>query len=66
MVINRPCIEEANRIMPGFARVHPETIMLVDPNKPLPLSPKGTVLRKSALALYDAEIEQLCVSSQHF
>ena len=57
----RPVIEEANRIGPTFARLFKETIVIVNPCKPLPRAAKGTVMRKQALALYAEEIEHLSV-----
>ncbi|KIK64221.1 hypothetical protein GYMLUDRAFT_40511 [Collybiopsis luxurians FD-317 M1] len=54
-----PVIEDANKIAPSFSRIFREMILIVDPKKPLPRVGKGTVARKAALALYEAEIDQL-------
>jgi hypothetical protein len=56
---SRPSVEAANQHVPTFARLHQEMIIFVDPQRPLPLTPKGTVLRKAALAVYEDDIEQL-------
>jgi long-subunit acyl-CoA synthetase (AMP-forming) len=54
-----PAVEEANRVSPAFGRVYKEMILVVSPDKLLPRAAKGTVTRKAALALYDAEIRAL-------
>ncbi|KAF9072483.1 putative aminoadipate reductase [Rhodocollybia butyracea] len=54
-----PVVEEANRIAPAFSRIFKEMILVVDPKKPLPRVGKGTVARKTALTLYDSEINKL-------
>jgi hypothetical protein len=57
--LHRPKVEEANRRQPAFARVFKEMILVTQPAKSLPRVGKGTVSRKGALALYDAEIRAL-------
>lgn len=32
-------------------------VVVTSPNKPLPLTPKNTLIRKAALALYEQEVE---------
>jgi long-subunit acyl-CoA synthetase (AMP-forming) len=54
-----PAVEEANRVSPAFGRVHKEMILVTSPDKLLPRAAKGTVTRKAALALYEAEINAL-------
>ncbi|KAJ7636839.1 acetyl-CoA synthetase-like protein [Roridomyces roridus] len=54
-----PVVEEANKIAPSFARIYKEMILVSQPGKPMVRSPKGTVVRKSTLALYNAEIDTL-------
>jgi long-subunit acyl-CoA synthetase (AMP-forming) len=54
-----PAVEEANRVSPAFGRVHKEMILVTSPSKLLPRAAKGTVTRKAALALYEAEINAL-------
>ncbi|KAF5384130.1 hypothetical protein D9615_003351 [Tricholomella constricta] len=54
-----PVIEEANKTAPAFSRIFKEMILVTSKDKPLPRAGKGTVLRKAALNLYDAEIEAL-------
>lgn len=58
----RPTVEEANAAAPAFAKIFKEMIIVADPTKPFPRSPKGTIIRKQAIALYSAEIEKLYVS----
>lgn len=62
----RPCVEEANRSQPVFARIFKEMIIVTDPAKPLPRAGKGTVQRKFALAAYADIIDELCVSCVPF
>ncbi|GBE84591.1 acetyl-CoA synthetase-like protein [Sparassis crispa] len=52
-------VEEANHAAPPFAKIFKETIIFTDPDRPFPRAAKGTVQRKQALTLYEAEIEQL-------
>ncbi|KAJ6591051.1 hypothetical protein DFH09DRAFT_891898, partial [Mycena vulgaris] len=54
-----PVIEDANEIAPAFSRIFKETILFASPDKHLPLTGKGTVMRKAALILYAAEIESI-------
>ena len=58
---NRPVIEEANQLAPTFARIFKETIVVTTPDRPLPRAGKGTVLRKVALSMYDADITKMWV-----
>ena len=57
-----PIIEQANASAPAFGRVFKTMIIVTSPSKPLPRAPKGTIIRKQALRLYDAEIEKLYVT----
>ncbi|KAF9000290.1 putative nonribosomal peptide synthetase [Cyathus striatus] len=54
-----PIIEEANKSLPAYSRVFKEMVLIASPTKPLPRTAKGTVIRKSALKLYETEIEAL-------
>ncbi|KAJ3824337.1 acetyl-CoA synthetase-like protein [Lentinula raphanica] len=54
-----PAVEEANRISPAFSKIYKEMILVVDPEKPLPRVGKGTIAKKAALALYEAEIHEI-------
>ncbi|KAJ3925541.1 MAG: putative aminoadipate reductase [Lentinula lateritia] len=54
-----PAIEEGNKIAPSFSRIFKEMILIVNPDKPLPRVGKGTVAKKAALTLYEAEINKL-------
>jgi hypothetical protein len=55
----RPAIEAANAAAPTFARVYPEMVLFAESTRPLPLAPKGTVLRGATLALYAPDIDRL-------
>ncbi|TRM56544.1 hypothetical protein BD626DRAFT_618939 [Schizophyllum amplum] len=54
-----PVIEEANRGAPGYSRIFKELILVTHPDKPLPRTAKGTVMRKLALQAYDDEIKKI-------
>ncbi|KAJ3773057.1 putative aminoadipate reductase [Lentinula raphanica] len=54
-----PVVEEANRVSPAFSKIYKEMILLVKPGKPLPRVGKGTVAKKAAMALYEAEINEI-------
>ncbi|KAJ7604122.1 putative aminoadipate reductase [Roridomyces roridus] len=54
-----PVIQEANENAPSFARIYKEMILLTQPSKPMVRAPKGTVIKKATLALYNAEIDAL-------
>ena len=55
----RPEVEASNSASASFARIFKEMILVASPNKPVPRTPKGTIMRKMALKMYDAEIEQI-------
>ncbi|KAL4260475.1 Adenylate-forming Reductase [Pleurotus pulmonarius] len=52
-------IEEANDIAPAFSRIFKDTMLFVSPNRPLPRTGKGTVMRKAATKLYADDIQRL-------
>ncbi|KAJ6449036.1 hypothetical protein C8R47DRAFT_1265595 [Mycena vitilis] len=54
-----PVIEEANENAPAFARIYKEMILLTRPGRPMVRAPKGTVIKKSTIASYKLEIEEL-------
>ena len=52
-------VEAANKIAPKHSRIFDEMIMMVRPDKPLPRTPKGTIMHRLALKNYSNEIEAL-------
>ncbi|KAF7303443.1 Acetyl-CoA synthetase-like protein [Mycena indigotica] len=54
-----PVVEEANGIAPAFARVYKEMILVTSTEQPMIRAPKGTVVKKATIALYDAQITAL-------
>lgn len=54
-----PTISAANAAVPSFARVSKACILLAHPNKPIQMTPKGTVIRKSTIDSYGEEINQI-------
>ncbi|KAG6877487.1 putative NRPS-like protein biosynthetic cluster [Termitomyces sp. T32_za158] len=54
-----PTIEEANSVAPAHSRIFKEMILIGSKEKPLPLTPKGTIARKAAIKLYEEEINAL-------
>lgn len=56
-------MDEANQSSAAFARVFKEFILVTYPDKPLPCTAKGTVVRKQAYLLYEAEIDGIYVAA---
>ncbi|KAJ7615659.1 putative aminoadipate reductase [Mycena polygramma] len=54
-----PVIEEANENAPAFARIYKEMLLLTHTGRPMARTPKGTVIKKSTIATYQKEIEEL-------
>ncbi|KAH7318820.1 hypothetical protein B0J17DRAFT_584211 [Rhizoctonia solani] len=54
-----PFIERANQTSPTHSRLEKGTVILVDPARPLPRTPKGTIPRSAALKLYTPNIEEM-------
>nr|F8P9P5.2 RecName: Full=Adenylate-forming reductase Nps11; AltName: Full=Benzoic acid reductase; AltName: Full=Nonribosomal peptide synthase-like enzyme 11; Short=NRPS-like [Serpula lacrymans var. lacrymans S7.9]ANX99775.1 benzoic acid reductase [Serpula lacrymans] len=54
-----PEVEEANKAAAAFSRIFKEMILITRPDKPLPRTGKGTVMRKAAVTIYDKEIDAL-------
>ncbi|KAJ6457244.1 putative aminoadipate reductase [Mycena sanguinolenta] len=54
-----PVVAEANEIAPAFAQIYKEMILVTQPAKPMIRAPKGTVIKKPTIALYQQEIEDL-------
>ncbi|KAJ3499442.1 hypothetical protein NLG97_g334 [Lecanicillium saksenae] len=52
-----PTIQQANLLVPAFARIAKTHICIVAPGKPLPRSPKGSIQRSKAVELYKEEID---------
>jgi hypothetical protein len=57
--MGRPLVDEANHKAPAFARIFKEMIIVSDPAKPFPRAPKGTMLKKQVMVLYEDAINQL-------
>ncbi|CUA71917.1 L-aminoadipate-semialdehyde dehydrogenase [Rhizoctonia solani] len=54
-----PYIERANQTSPSHSRLEKQTVILVDPTRPLPRTPKGTVPRSAALKSHAQDIEEM-------
>ncbi|KEP48049.1 putative acetyl-CoA synthetase-like protein [Rhizoctonia solani 123E] len=54
-----PFIERANQTSPSHSRLDKQTVIIVDPARSLPRTPKGTVPRSAALKLYAHDIEEM-------
>ncbi|KAK4466818.1 hypothetical protein QBC42DRAFT_292971 [Cladorrhinum samala] len=54
-----PWIEKANAKCAAHARVWPSMVILADKRKPLHRTPKGSVMRRPTLQLYESEINDL-------
>ncbi|KAH7330580.1 hypothetical protein B0J17DRAFT_632360 [Rhizoctonia solani] len=59
MGILRPYIQRANQTCATHSRLDERAVVFVDPARPLPRTPKGTVPRSAALKLYAREIEEM-------
>ncbi|KAI1332858.1 putative NRPS-like enzyme [Xylariaceae sp. FL0255] len=54
-----PSVEEANSITPAHARVEKSMILIATPDRPVLVSPKGTIQRSASQAQYSAELDKL-------
>ncbi|KAG8784498.1 hypothetical protein FRC12_018624 [Ceratobasidium sp. 428] len=54
-----PHVEHANHISPTHSRLARNAIILIDPSRPLPRTPKGSVSRSAALKAYEKEIDDM-------
>ncbi|CAE7225213.1 unnamed protein product [Rhizoctonia solani] len=52
-------VERANRASPTHSRLEKRAIILVDPARLLPRTPKGTISRSAAFKLYAHDIEEM-------
>ncbi|KZP17631.1 putative aminoadipate reductase [Athelia psychrophila] len=57
--VMEPIVEEANREAPSYSRIFKGMMTVTDSSKPLPRVGKGTVAKKAAMELYDAEFAAL-------
>ncbi|TIA90798.1 hypothetical protein E3P99_01418 [Wallemia hederae] len=53
-----PSIEAANEHAPQHSRLQRALVVVAASDKPLPMTPKGSIKRKAALELYDGEINE--------
>ncbi|TFK33600.1 hypothetical protein BDQ12DRAFT_614995 [Crucibulum laeve] len=54
-----PSVEIANSTSPMHSRIWKEMLLITSPHKELPRTDKGSIKRKPALELYQAEIDEL-------
>ncbi|KAJ7052229.1 putative aminoadipate reductase [Mycena amicta] len=52
-------VEQANAIAPAFAKVYKEMILVTEGGRPMVRAPKGTVVKKATIKLYEGDIEAL-------
>ncbi|CAE7151175.1 unnamed protein product [Rhizoctonia solani] len=57
--ILRPYIQRANQTSATHSRLDERAVVFVDPDRPLPRTPKGTIPRSAALKLYAPDIEEM-------
>ena len=60
----RSVVEEANQKAPAFSKIYREMVLITKPEKPMPRTGKGSVMRKLALQLYQSEIHNLSVFAE--
>lgn len=56
---HRPEVVKANEFAPTHSRIFKELLLVCSADRPIQLTPKGTVRRKPTLDLYETEIEEL-------
>lgn len=61
LVQYRPAVEVANKVTPAFSKIFKEMILFTSRDKPLPQTPKFTIMKKAAWALYAKEIDDMWV-----
>ncbi|KAJ7052224.1 putative aminoadipate reductase [Mycena amicta] len=54
-----PIVEQANAIAPAFAKVYKEMILVTERGRPMARAPKGTVVKKATIQLYEGDIDAL-------
>ncbi|CAE6441732.1 unnamed protein product [Rhizoctonia solani] len=54
-----PYFQRANQSSPTHSRLDKRAVVFVDPARPLPRAPKGTIIRSAALKLYAPDIEEM-------
>lgn len=57
-----PIIQEANQVVPAYARIEKTHILFTQSGKPMMRSAKGTIQRAATIALYQQELEALHAS----
>ncbi|CAE7151180.1 unnamed protein product [Rhizoctonia solani] len=60
-----PYIERANQSSSTHSRLDKRAIIFVDPARPLPRTPKGTITRSAAVKLYARDIEGMYEALEH-
>ncbi|GLB07525.1 putative PKS/NRPS-like protein biosynthetic cluster [Aspergillus tubingensis] len=57
-----PIIQEANQVVPAYARIEKTHILFTHSEKPMKRSAKGTIQRAATIGLYEQELEALHAS----
>lgn len=52
-------VQRANQLVPQYGRITRSRLLWTSPDKPLPRAPKGSIVRRLALNLYEQEIDSL-------
>lgn len=52
-------VQRANHLVPHYGRVTISNLIYASHDKPLPRAPKGSIVRKSALSLYEQEVKDV-------
>ncbi|KAL2209399.1 acetyl-CoA synthetase-like protein [Sarocladium strictum] len=59
-----PSIEAGNKLSPTHARIHEDFIVISDPAKPFPRTPKATVRRGPVIKLYSEELDRIYTQAE--
>ncbi|EMD01008.1 hypothetical protein BAUCODRAFT_62089 [Baudoinia panamericana UAMH 10762] len=54
-----PTVAELNKQCPGYAKMSKQMILIAKPDRPFPRAGKGTVQRRLAVKMYEAELDSL-------
>ncbi|KAF2180762.1 acetyl-CoA synthetase-like protein [Zopfia rhizophila CBS 207.26] len=54
-----PAVEEANKVIPAYAKVAKSHVILIPGNQPMPRTVKGTIQKQAVINMYQKELNDL-------